>query len=273
MAGIFSLFHYDFIIRAFAAGIITAIIAPMIGTFLVVRRYSLMADTLAHVSLVGVAAGIIAKVNPAITALVAAVIAAIGIERLRQAGKIFGESVLALFLSGGLALAIVLISFSGGLNVNLFSFLFGSIATVTRSDVYLIATVGVIILAVVLLLYKELFFISFNEELAEANGLNVKVLNNILIVMAAVTVSVSIRIIGVLLIGALMVIPVVSAMQYGFSFLRTLCLAIVFSLASVIIGLFLSYYLNLASGGTIVVLALVLFGLSLLVNAKPKRHA
>jgi zinc transport system permease protein len=264
------LFHYDFIIRAFAAGIITAIIAPMIGMFLVVRRYSLMADTLAHVSLVGVAIGIITNINPAITALITSVIAAIGIERLRQAGKIFGESVLALFLSGGLALSIVLISFAHGLNVNLFSFLFGSITTVTNTDLYLILGIGIIIAAVVISLYKELFFISFNEELAEANGLNTRALNNILIILAAVTVSLSIRIIGVLLIGALMVIPVVSAMQYGYGFFKTFCLSIVFSLLSVIIGLFLSYYLNLASGGTIVVIALILFGLSLLVNVKSK---
>lgn len=269
----FQLFHYDFIIRAFEAGIITAIIAPMIGMFLVVRRYSLMADTLAHVSLVGVAVGILTNISPPLTALITAALAAVGIERLRQAGKVFGESVLALFLSGGLALAIVLISLAHGLNVNLFSFLFGSIATVTHGDVYLILGVGIVIFLAVFLLYKELFFISFNEELAEANGLNTKVFNNVLIILAAITVSVSIRIIGVLLIGALMVVPVVSAMQYGFSFLKTLYLAMVFSLVSVIMGLFLSYYLNLASGGTIVVLALALFGLSLLVNMQSKKHA
>src|SRR3989338_6684013 len=121
---LFEIFQYDFFIRAFIAGGITAVVAPLIGMFLVVRRYSLMADTLAHVSLVGVAIGIFTGINPAITALVTTVIAALGIERLRQTKQLFGESVLALFLSGGLAIAIVLISAAHGLNVNLFSYLF-----------------------------------------------------------------------------------------------------------------------------------------------------
>ncbi len=260
------IFQYDFIVRAFIAGSLTAIIAPLIGIFLVVRRYSLMADTLAHVSLVGVAIGLITNLNPVFTSLVTAVVASVIVERLRESKKVFGESILALFLSGGLALAVVLISLSHGFSVNLVSYLFGSITTVSALDIYIIGTVSIFILAAVMALYKRLFLISFNEELAVANGLNVRALNILLIVLAAITVSLSMRIVGVLLIGALMIIPVISAIQFKLSFFRTLITAVVISLISVISGLFASYYLNLASGGTIVVIALIIFCVSLIIN-------
>jgi zinc transport system permease protein len=262
----FELFQYDFIVRAFVAGIITAIIAPLIGIFLVVRRYSLMADTLAHISLVGVAVGLLANINPVVTSIVAAVIAAIGIERLRESKKIFGESILALFLSGGLAIAIVLISLSHGVGVNLVSFLFGSITTVSTTDLYIILFASIFIFAALMAFYKEFFFISFNEELATANGLRVRVFNTALIILAAIAVSLSMRIVGILLIGALMIIPVVSAIQFRLSFKRTMITSVLLSLISVIAGLFASYYLNLASGGTIVVIALLIFCISLLIN-------
>lgn len=262
------IFQYDFIVRAFAAGIVTGVIAPVIGMFLVVRRYALLADTLAHVSLVGVAVGFFAGVSPALAALGAAVLAALGIERLRQTQRLFGESVLALFLSGGLAIAVVLISAARGRNVNLLHFLFGSITTVTRADLSLIFGVGALVLAAVALFYKELFFVALNEELAEANGLATRRFNNVLIILAALTVGVALQVIGVLLIGALMVIPVATALQYRCGFLRTLLLAVAFSLASVIIGLLVSYRLDLATGATIVVVALIFFSLSLLINQR-----
>lgn len=262
------IFEFGFMVRAFAAGIIIAVIAPLIGTFLVVRRYSLLADTLAHVSLAGVAVGLLTKSSPVASAIILSVIASFGIEKLRGAKKIFGESVLALFLWGGLASAVVIISIARGFNVNLFSFLFGSITTVTPGDLYFVLILGGVILILILTCYKELFFVSFDEELAEVNGINAKRFNLILVVLAAVTVSLSMRIVGVLLIGALMVIPVITAMQLSRSFRQTLFLSIIISLVSVISGLFLSYYFDLASGGTIVLFALAIFLGSLFFSKK-----
>jgi zinc transport system permease protein len=262
------IFRYDFMVRAFIAGLVIAVIAPAIGIFMVIRRFSLMADTLAHVSLVGVAAGIISGGNPIMAATITSVVTAVGIERLRLNRKIFGESVLALFLSASLAVASVLISMAREQNLNILSYLFGSITTVTVSDLYFIFELGVLVLVTLALLYKEFFFVSFDEELARAGGVNTKALNLALIILAALTVSLSMRIVGALLIGALMVIPVITAMQFGRSFKKTLYLAIGFSLVSVIIGLYVSYWLDLASGGTIVVVALALFLLSLLFNHK-----
>lgn len=246
-------------IRAFIAGGIIGVVAPVIGTFLVAKKYSLMADSLAHVSLAGVALGLLLGVYPVYSAIVVAVVTAVIIEKLRTSRGVSGEVALAMFLSGGLAVAIVLIGLGKGFSVDLFSYLFGSITTVKMSDLVVIGSLSAVVLAAIALMYKELVYISFDEEAAQVSGVPVSTLNILLMVMTAITVSVSMRVVGVLLIGALMVIPVVTAMQLRQSFFKTLASSVVFSLIAVLLGLFASYYLNLASGGTIVVTALLIF--------------
>ncbi len=253
------IFHYSFIIRGFETGIIIALIAPLIGMFLVLRRYSLIADTLSHVSLAGVAIGLLLKVNPLVTAIITAVLSSIVIERLRISKKVYGESALALFLSGSLAVAIVLISLAHGFNVDLFNYLFGSILTVKQSDVYIIAGLGIAVFITIIALYKELVYITFDEEAARVSGLPTKKINLVLIALAALTVALAIPIVGVLLIAALIVIPVVAALQLKLSFIQTIVIAEIISVFSVIAGIILSFYLNLSSGGTIVLLALLIF--------------
>ncbi|MDD5152401.1 MAG: metal ABC transporter permease [Candidatus Pacebacteria bacterium] len=264
----FEIFQYDFMVRAFEAGITIGVVAPMIGMFLVVRRYSLMADTLAHVSLAGVAVGLLFSFNPIFSAIALSVCAGVGMESLRGSKRIFGESVLALFLSGSLAVAVVIISIAKGFNSSLFSYLFGSISTVSPSDVWIVLSLALIVFLNIFFLYKELFLVSFDEEVAQASGVPVRRLNLVIVVLAALAVSLSIRIVGVLLIGALMVIPVISGMQYGKGFRTTLFISIIFSLISVIVGLFSSYYFDIASGGAIVAVALIIFILSLAINPK-----
>lgn len=264
----FEIFQYDFMIRAFIAGVAVALVAPTIGTFLVVRRYSLMADTLAHVSLVGVAIGLITKTQPVVIAIIVAILAAIGIEKLRGTKRVFGESILALFLSGSLAIASVIISASGGFNTSLLNYLFGSITTVLSSDVYIIVIMGVIILSIIIVFFKKFFLISFDEELAITDGIRAKLYSSLLVILAAITVALSMRIVGVLLIGALMVIPVITAIQFRQGFRATIILAVLVSLFAVVVGLIVSYYFSLASGGTIVVVALVLFLLSVFMNKR-----
>lgn len=262
----FEIFQYDFMIRAFAAGLIVAVIAPLIGIFLVVRRFSLIADTLSHVSLVGIAIGLLLKINPVFTALITTLIASFGIEKIRKSKLIFEESVLAVFLSGSLATALIIVSFGNGLNVNLFSFLFGSITTVTRLDLITILGFGLLTIFTVWLFYKELFITSFDEDLAKVQGINVSFFNTLLIALAAVAISLSMRIVGILLTSALMIIPVLTAMQWTKSFRSTLFLSLIFSVISVLTGLFVSYYLNLSAGGTIVELTIILFGGSVLLK-------
>ena len=262
------IFHYSFMIHAFIAGSIIAIIAPVIGTFLVARRYSLMADSLAHVSLAGVAIGLILGIYPVYTALIVSVVVALVIERLRTERGVSGEVALAMFLSGGLAVAVVLLGLGKGFSVDLFSYLFGSITTVTNIDLLVITTLGIVVLAIVVRVYKEFVYVSFDEEAAHVSGVPTKTLNMLLMILTALTVSISMRIVGILLIGALMVIPVVTAMQLRQSFLKTILASILFSFIAVIAGLFLSYYVNLAAGGTIVVISLFLFAVTALMTSK-----
>jgi len=253
------IFQYSFIIRGLEAGIIVAIIAPLIGIFLVLRRYSLIADTLSHVSLAGIAIGLLFGLNPVLTALMVAVLASLGIERLRTSKTVYGESALALFLSGSLALAIVLLSLGHGLNANLFNYLFGSIVTVTMTDVYTIAILAIVVIIILALFYKELVYVTFDEDAAKVSGIPTKLINTILIILAAITVSLSIPIVGVLLIAALIVVPVVAALQLKKSFIKTILYAEIISLFSVVSGIFASFYLNLSTGGTIVLIMLAIF--------------
>ena len=251
--------QYSFMQRALLAGLMIGVIAPVIGVFLVLRRLSLIADTLAHVALAGVALGLLAGVNPVLGALVVAAVGAVGIERLRVAGRLFGEAALAIFLSGGLAVAVVLIGLSGGFNVDLFGYLFGAITAVQARDLWLVLGLGVTVLATVAVFYKELFAITFDEEGARVQGVPVDTLNLLLTVLVALTVVVAMRVVGILLISALLVIPVAAALRIARSFRSTLWIAVVISLAAVLAGMTASFYLNIAAGGAIVLSAIVLF--------------
>lgn len=256
---ILDILQYGFALRALEAGVIVALVAPLIGIFLVLRRYSLIADTLSHVSLAGVALGVLFGLNPIFMALIATVISAFGIESLRTSKKVYGESALSLFLSGSLALAVVILSIAKGLDANLLSYLFGSILTVTNTDVAIIATLAAVVVFILLAFYKELIYITFDEVSAKVGGIPVKFINMVLMFLAALTVSISIPIVGVLLIAALIVVPVVTALQFRKSFVKTIIYAEVISLLSVISGILLSFYFNLATGGTIVLVMLSIF--------------
>lgn len=256
--------QYGFISRGLEAGIIVALIAPFIGIFLVLRRYSLIADTLSHVSLAGVAMGLYFNLNPVFTAIGTTLIASFAIERLRLTKKIYGETALALFLSGSLAAAVVLLSAAHGFGVNLFNYLFGSIVTVTRNDVYIIFALGAGVLLTLILFFKELVFITFDEEAATVAGIPTRSLNLLFITLAAITVSVSIPIIGVLLISALIVIPVTAALQLKLSFVKTILVAQCVAVLSVIVGVYTSFLFNISTGGCIVLLTIFFFILSFL---------
>jgi len=266
------IFTYSFMIRALLAGVAIGIVAPLIGTFLVAKRYALIADSLAHVSLAGVAIGVVLGLNPLLGALVVTIAAAFVIEKLREGRRVTAEVALAMFLSSGLAVAVVLIGLVHRVNVDLLSYLFGSITTVTTSDLWIILSLAVVILATIGVLYKQLAYTAFDEEQARAGGLRTKLLNQVLILLAAVTVVVSLRIVGGLLIGALTVLPVAAASQVAKSFRQTVVYAVGCGLAAVLIGLFTSYYLNLAAGGAIVLSALLLFVIAFVTSRIPTQR-
>ena len=259
----FDIFQYGFILRGIEVGLVIGAISPLIGIFLVLRRYSLIADTLSHVSLAGVAIGLLLNVNPLLTAIGVSVLSSFAIEKLRLSKKVYGESALSIFLSGSLAIALIILSLAHGFSVDLFNYLFGSILTVKQSDVYIILGAGILVLISIISLYKELIYITFDEEAARVGGIPTKLINNIFIVLAALTVALAIPIVGILLISALIVIPIVAALQLKKSFWKTLLLAEVFSLVSVLLGIIASFYLNLPAGGAIVITALIIFVITL----------
>ncbi len=258
------IFVYDFMRRAFLAAFVIGIVAPMIGVFLVQKRYSLLADTLAHISLVGVAIASVLNISPVLGALVASSAAGVGIDHLRIKTKIFGEAVLALFLSGSLAFALIIFAVFNKLNSSVMGFLFGSISTVSPSDLWLISGFGIAVFLCIALLFKKIFLITLDEELAQISGLKVSLLNASLMLLAGITTALSMRAVGTLLVGALMVIPTLTAANIGKSFIQTFWLAVAFSLFCSLGGLTLSFYLNLPSGPSTVVLAVIVFLISLI---------
>lgn len=260
----FEIFSYSFMINAFFAGLMVSVLSSVLGTFVVTKRYSMLSDSLSHVALLGVAFGFLFSISTTWSALCIALVMAWVIEYLRHYHNLYSDSILAIFLSGSLSLAIIIVSLSGAFNTTLFDYLFGSILAVTEEDLVLIAFFSLITLVLLAHNYRKLVFIAFDEEVAQTSGINVKKLNFLLVSLVAVTIGLSIKVVGALLIGALMVIPVVSALFFRRNFLQTTIIALIFSLLSVIIGLTLSFYVSVPSGATIVAVSLCFFLLSLL---------
>jgi zinc transport system permease protein len=254
-----SIFDADFMRLAFAAGAIVGVLAPVVGFFLVQRRMSLIGDGIGHVAFAGVAAGYLIGISPVATGVAAAVVGAIAVEWLRAHRRTAGDQALALLFYTGIALGVVLISAAGALNANLFTYLFGSILTVSHGDLVLVAVLGAVGLATVGVLYRTLVAVSLDEEGAQVSGIPVGLVNVVLAALTGVTIAASMRIVGILLIAALMVLPVIAAGRIAWSVRSTILIAIGIGLGSVLVGLTTSYYGDLAPGGTIVLTASAVF--------------
>jgi len=252
------IFDYSFMVRALIAGLIVAVTIPLLGSFLVARRYSLIADSLAHVSLAGVGAGLLLGFAPAIAAIPITVAGALILEWLRQKQKVSGEVSLAILMSSGLALAVVFSNLARGANTDFSSYLFGSITTTSWNDVILLAVAAIITIAIIVINYRTLVHIAFDEDSARIAKHRVTLLSYGLTALTAVIVVLSLRIIGGLLISALLVMPVVTASQFAKSFYQTIILAIMTATIAVTIGLVVAFYAGIAAGGAIVLSALVL---------------
>jgi zinc transport system permease protein len=246
------MFESEFMRLAFATGAIVGVLAPAVGFFLVQRRMSLIGDGIGHMAFAGVAAGYV----------VASVIAAVGVEWLRARRPTAGDQALALIFYTGIAAGVVLVSAAGALNVDLFAFLFGSILTVTRNDLVLVAALGGVGLATIALLYRALAAVVLDEEGARVAGVPIARLNVVIAVLAALTVALSMRIVGILLIAALMVLPVIAATRIAWSMGSTVLLSTALGLASVLGGLTIAYYADMPPGGTIVLLAAAAFAVA-----------
>jgi zinc transport system permease protein len=245
----------EFMRHAFGAGIVVGLLAPAVGFFLVQRRLSLIGDGIGHVAFAGVALGYLLDFPLVLTALVVSVCGALAIELLRARRRTAGDQALALVFYTGIAGGVVLVSVAGALNVNLFQFLFGSLLTVTTGDLVVIALLGGAALATIALLYRPLVAAVVDEEAARVAGVPVAILNALTAVLAAVTIALSMRIVGILLIAALMVLPVIAAGRVAWSMASTVVLGMAIGLASVLAGITIAYYADLPPGGTTVLVS------------------
>jgi ABC-type Mn2+/Zn2+ transport systems, permease components len=256
---VFEILQFGFIQRALISGIAVAVSCSVIGLFLVLRRESLYGDALSHVAFGGIAIGLFTNVYPIWTAFAVSILASLGITKLRDSTKIPGDSAVAVLLSAGLATGVVLIGLSGGFSLDLYSFLFGSILLISYNDQSMILVLSLIVLAIMYKMYRKLMYIAFDEEQAKVSGIDVIKLNYLFIVLASVTVITSVRLVGVLLISSLIVIPNITAMMFGKGFKKTLLISIFTAVLSVVGGIVISYVMNLAPGGTIVIISVAVF--------------
>lgn len=250
---------YGFMQRALLTGIAVSITCSMIGLFLVLKRYSLFGDALSHVAFGGIALGFFLNVYPIWTAFVVSVSTALGITKLRKSTKISGDAAIAVLLSSGFAMGVLLISASHGFTIDLFSFLFGSILLTSMQDTLLIVTVSCGVIATLIAIRKPMIHFTFDEEQAKVHGIPVEKLNYLFVALAAVTVIATMRLVGILLISALIVLPNITSIMMGKGFKKTMMISISLSVSAVIAGITISYYFNLAPAGTIVMLMVAMF--------------
>lgn len=257
------MFQYDFMIYALIGGILISLICPAIGTFLVLKRYSLMGDTLAHASFAGIALGIATGVDPVLSAIAFTSISGVVIEFLSIFLKKYGDLIMSIILTFSVGIAITLIS-TGKTKTNINSYLFGSILTITPNDLYIIGILSIVTFIILFFLFNSLVYITFDEDGAKIAGIKVKVLNYIFILLVSLTISISIKIVGILVISSLIAIPVATALQLKKGFKQTFIYSIIFGVIDVNLGLVLSFYLDGAPGGFIALSSVAVLILTIL---------
>ncbi|CEI73301.1 metal ABC transporter permease [Romboutsia hominis] len=268
------IFQYDFMVRALTASLIVGLICPLMGMFIVFKKLSLIGDSLSHIALSGIASATIVGVNPLIGSLVASSIAAIIIDRLRTYLKEYADLSIAIIMALGVGISGILISISNT-NFDLFSFMYGSIATVSSEDIKIIIMVAIIIILFVSLLFKELLYITFDEENAKFSKIPVKLINTIFMILVAASITITLRIVGVLLVSSLISIPVATSLKVAKSFKQSIFYSVLFGEIAIISGVLISFYLDIAPGGTIVIISVLeLLGVTVfskLINSKHKK--
>jgi zinc transport system permease protein len=250
---------YDFMVRALLGAVFTGLAAPAVGTYLVQRRLALMGDGIGHIAVTGVALGLLTGASPTLTAVGVAVVGAVVMELIRAQGRTSGDVALALLFYGGIAGGVLITGLAGQSAATLNTYLFGSITTISTTDVWVTVGLAAVVLVLSIGLAPQLFAVAQDQEFAKVAGLNVRVYTMLVSVMAAVTVTVAMRTVGLLLVSALMVVPVATAQQVSRGFRTTLLASMVLGTAASLVGVTLSAYVNVAPGATIVLLALAGF--------------
>lgn len=257
-------FEYNFIRDALLVGVLVAISCSMLGTFLVLRKLSLIGDGLAHVSFAGVAIAMLTAQSPLVIGIPLVTGASLLILKLHEKTNIHGDAAIGLVSSMAIAIGVMISSLSGGYNVDLFSYLFGSLLVISQADLILSVVLAVSVVVAIIWLYPKLFAMTYDEEYAKIIGINVKHMNYLLSVLTAVTIALGIRIVGTMLISSMIIFPAITALQLTSSFKSTLAIAVMTAVSSVIIGVLASFVFNLPSGATIVLINGLFFGVAYL---------
>lgn len=270
------IFSYTFMQRALLSGLLVGILCAVLGVFLVLRRLSLIGDGLAHVTFGSVALALALKAQPVYVTLAAlplVLLSSLGILKLTEKARIHGDAAIGIVSAAGIAGGIIIAGASGGFNVDLFSYLFGNILAISSSETIMAVVLFCVVIAVVIINYNRLFAITFDEELARSSGIKVKQINAMLALLTALTVVLAMKLVGILLVSALLIIPPTTALQVAKSFRLAIILASLFSVFSVVTGILLSFSLNLPSGGVIVLLNIALLMLALVWRRVFRSHS
>lgn len=250
--------NYGFMQRALLAGCIIAVICPLVGSFLILKRLSMIGDALSHISMAGIALGLLLGINPTVSALIITLLSGLSIDFLRKNFKKYEELSIAIIMAAGLGLGIILITLGGSDTTNVLSYLFGSIIAISSSDLNSILLISLVVFVLTLILFNKLFYITFDEEASKISGLATEKINIIFLLLTSLTIVVCIKITGVLLTSALITLPVSTGLQVAKSFRQTTVFSVFFAQVSVFSGLLASFYLDLPPGGTIIISSLLL---------------
>jgi zinc transport system permease protein len=264
---ILEFFQYSFLIRALIAGSLLAVLAGVLGIFLVLRKMSLIGEGLAHVSFGAVALGLLFGIYPFYVSLPLTVVASFLVFRLVDKGKIYADTAIGIVSAAGIAGGVIIASLAGGFNVDLFSYLFGSLLAVSYLELYFLTSLSAITLAFIIYYYRPLFAWSFDEVSAKAMGIKVNYLNRVMLILIALTVAAAVKAVGVMLVSALLILPAASALQRASSFKKALLRSVIFALLAVWLGLLASLLFNLPTGASIVFSGLILFTISYIFRA------
>lgn len=264
--------HYGFLQRALLAGIFVAVACALLGVFLILRRDAMIGHGLAHVAFAGVALGLLLQVMPLLAALAVAVLTALGIMKIKEKAGLYGDTAIAIFSSVGFALGLLFVTFAHSFNVDLFGYLFGEILAIETSEVWLSVGLAGVVVLIVFVNYHKFMYMTFDRESAKVSGIKVNRLDIMLTTLTAVTVVLAMKIVGLILVTALIVIPAAAGLQLAGNFKQAIFISSVVAVSSVILGLFLSFYIDLPASATIVIFSFLIFAFFFFIK-KEKRFS
>ncbi len=269
--GISDLINYGFIQKALIAGSFIAFACSILGILLVLKRFSLIGDGLAHVTFGSVAIGLLLKQHPVYISIPIVMLSSLGILKLTEKARLYGDAAIGIVSSIGIAGGILIASIAGGFNVDLFGYLFGNILSISKAEVFTSIALSIIVLLIISFFYKEHFSTTFDEEFARVSGINTKKINALLVLLTGITVVLAMKVVGIMLTSALLILPPVTALQMARGFKNTMAISSIIAISSVIVGIYISLIIDLPTGATIVTINFIFFIIAFLFRSAFRR--